>query len=280
MTLKTLLKTMRDAFEQARFESPDIEAAYLVSEITSIRHSLLALHADREVSPAELIHAQEYLSRRMKNEPFQYICAWTEFRFLKLAVGPGCLIPRPETEQLVELVLKDLTPGASAGELGTGCGAIALAIASERPDVCIAASEISPDALRYAEKNLKTAGLKNVRFFAGDLFRPFPEDLRFHFLAANLPYIPESARSSLPPNVRDYEPECALFAADGGCELIQRALCEAPAHLYPHAKLYFEIGSGQGEKLKAFAGKLGFYRKIRLARDLSGEIRFLLCESA
>lgn len=280
MILKSLLNSVQKKFEEAHFESADTEAAYLVSEITGIRHNLLALYPDREISPAEFHYAREYLNRRLKHEPFQYICSWTEFRFLKLAVGPGCLIPRPETEQLVELLLRDLTPGASAGELGTGSGAIALSIASERPDTSVAASEISPDALRYARENLESVGLKNVRFFEGDLFQPFPEELRFHFLAANLPYIPESARESLPPNVREYEPETALFAANEGCALIQRALREAPAHLFPQAKLYFEIGSEQGEKLKDFAGSLGFYRKIQLSRDQYGEIRFLLCEFA
>jgi len=278
MKLRELLSSCTKRFETAGFDSAQIEAAYLLEDAVGIRHNLLALHGDLELTQAQLERAQDYLTRRLAHEPFQYISGWTEFREIRLSVAPGCLIPRPETELLVDLVLKDLPRDAAVCELGTGSGAIALSIAYERPDTQVYATELSPDALRIAEENRASLKLGNAHILQGDLLSPLPEGMRFHLLAANLPYIPESARDSLPPNVRNYEPEMALFAPHGGMALIKRALREAPPHLLPGAVLIFETGEEQGEALCACAESLGTYTEIEVLRDQYGANRFLRCK--
>lgn len=277
MKLHELLTACTRRFEEAGFDSPGVEAAYLLEYAVGIRHTHFALHRDLELPEDQMERAHDYLKRRLTDEPFQYICGWTDFREIQLNVAPGCLIPRPETEMLVELALRDLPRGARVCEPGTGSGAVALSIAYERPDAFVYATELSPEAFRIASDNLETLGLGNVRLLRGDLFSPLPPDVKFQLLAANLPYIPESARASLPRNVRDYEPEMALFAPHEGMGLIERALCEAPPHLAEGAVLLFEMGSEQGQALSDFAGSLG-YADVEILRDQYGADRFLRCK--
>ncbi len=277
MKLNDLLKNSEERFRSAGFDSPEIEAAYMLEEVTGIRHNLLWMDKERALSPEEQTRAEAYMQRRLAHEPFQYICGWEEFRELKLNVAPGCLIPRPETELLVDLVLKALPRNGHVCELGTGSGAIALSIAKERPDSHVIASEISPHAFAIAEANRKKYALDNAAIVQGDLFAPFDPEIKFDLLAANLPYIPEAVRESLPRNVRDYEPALALFAGHGGMALIERALMEAPSHLKPGAVLFFEMGEEQGAPLAAFARSLNCYSGIRILQDQYGADRFLSC---
>lgn len=278
MKLIDLLKQSEARFRSAEFDSPDIEAAYMLEEITGIRHNLLWTEHERRISPEEQERAEDYMRRRLAHEPFQYICGWEDFRNLKLNVAPGCLIPRPETEVLVDLVLKALPRNGHVCELGTGSGAIALSIAYERSDSRVTASEISPDAFSIAESNRKKYDLKNVTIRQGDLFAPFDPDDKFDLLVANLPYIPESARDALPENVRNYEPALALFADHHGLALIERALLEAPSFLKPGAPLFFEMGEEQGESLSTFARSLRCYSEIKVLPDQYGTDRFLVCK--
>lgn len=279
MILYELLKNATDRFTEAGFDSPDVEAAYMLEEVTGIRHNLLLFSRDRILTESELAKAEDYLTRRLKHEPFQYICGWTQFRELNLAVSPACLIPRPETEYLVDLVLKKLPHGGRALELGTGSGAIALSIGLERKDAFVCASELSPDALAVARTNLQRSHLKNVSLFQGDLFSPFVKEKVFDVLVANLPYIPYSAEKDLPRNVRDYEPAMALFADHDGMALIERALSDAPHYLKEGAYLFFEAGEEQGEALCSFAERTGHYTEIAYWNDQYAVPRFLVCRT-
>ena len=277
MKLIDLLKNSEERFRSAGFDSPEIEAAYMLEEVTGIRHNLLWTESERGLSPEEQTRAEDYMMRRLAHEPFQYICGWEDFRELKLNVAPGCLIPRPETELLVDFVLKALPRNGHACELGTGSGAIALSIAKERPDSRVTASEISPDAFAIAESNRKKYGLNNVSIVRGDLFASFDPEVKFDLLAANLPYIPEAVRDTLPRNVRDYEPSLALFADHEGMALIERALLEAPRYLKPGAPLFFEMGEEQGAALAGFARTQNCYTGIKILQDQYGVDRFLAC---
>ena len=277
MKLNELLKSSENRFRSAGFDSPEIEASYMLEEVTGIRHNLLWTESERILSPEELSRADDYMMRRLAHEPFQYICGWEDFRELKLNVAPGCLIPRPETELLVDFVLKALPRNGHVCELGTGSGAISLSIGFERQDSRVTASEISPDAFAIAESNRKKYGLDNVSIVQGDLFAPFDPEVRFDLLVANLPYIPESVRETLPQNVRDYEPALALFADHEGMALIERALIEAPRYLRPGASLFFEMGEEQGTALAAFARSLNCYTDIQILQDQYGADRFLTC---
>lgn len=274
MKLAVFQKELEDTFRNAGFESPELESAYIISEITSVPYVELPLARNRLLTEDELRKGRGFLARRLKNEPFQYIFGWTQFRFLNLKIGPGALIPRPETELLPDLLLKYLPANARVCELGTGSGAISLALASERPDLDVWGSELSPEAFFWSERNRTALALPNVRFFHGSLFEPFGEE-KFDAVAANLPYISPAERDALPENVRDYEPAEALFAPDDGFALIERAIREAPRHLRKRSGLFFEIGETQGERAQDCAMRTGFFTKAEILPDQYGVTRFL-----
>ncbi len=265
-------------FTEHGFEVPEIESAYLLSEVMNVRSVELPLHAEEPLPEEQLRKAEGFLKRRLAHEPFQYIFGWTPFRFLELKVGPGVLVPRPETEYLVELVMKRLPRGANVCELGAGSGAISLALASERSDLSVEGSELSGEAFVWTETNRKALALPNVRFHRGNLFEPF-RGRRFDAVVANLPYVAESERELLPPNVRNYEPAEALFSPEEGFSLIERALREAPDHLRPERSfLFFEIGEMQGSRALDAARETGFFKHLGIEPDQYGVRRFLFAE--
>lgn len=272
MTFLELKKAFSDRFAAAGFEAADLEALYIVCEAAGIPDREFALHAHEQIPPGAVEQAEIFLTRRLANEPWQYIFGHAPFRSLELAVGPGCLIPRPETEYSVDLMLDGLPKGASVCELGVGSGAISLALASERPDLTVVGTELSADALKWAARNLKTLGLPNVTFLPGDLFEPVA-GRRFDLVAANLPYIPEGDRESLPPNVRSYEPAEALFGGTDGLDVIARALEQAPAFLNPGGRVFFELDPCNAQRACELASKV--LHGPELLRDQYGAVRFL-----
>ena len=258
-------------FRENGFDSPDVEAAYLLSDAAGVPHTLVpfsSLTPDAEL----LALADSRLKRRLAGEPYQYIAGWAAFRELRLSVGPGCLIPRPETELLVDRILDVLPRNGCFCEWGTGSGAIALSVAFERPDAEVSASELSPDAFAWAEKNRSDLQLSRVRLKQGDLASPF-EGERFDVIAANLPYIPPDEKESLPVNVREWEPPEALFADRNGLALLDRAIREAPACLKPGGRLLLEIGETQGAHLLETAGQ---WKHAEIAKDQYGADRFFI----
>jgi len=276
MKVSELRRDFTSVFREHGFESPELEADFIAAEVLGIRGLELLLHDSEPLTDAQQLRADEYLQRRLKNEPFQYIFGWTPFREIDLKVGPGVLIPRPETEYLLDFVIKNLPEHAAVCELGTGSGAIALSLAYERRDLTVYGSELSPAAFRWAELNRQTLDLPNVHFLQGNLYDPFPAELKFDAVAANLPYIAEEERPDLPPNVRDYEPPEALFAPDHGYALMERAIREAPLHLRSdRAMLFFEIGETQGERLREFALREGFFTEAEVLPDQYGVSRLL-----
>ena len=274
-----LRKTLTAVFREHGFESPELEADYIVSEVLKARGFELYLHDGDPLSEEQLVLASEFRDRRLADEPYQYIFGWTPFRELDLKVGPGVLIPRPETEFMLDSVLKKLPRNAVVCELGIGSGAISLSLAFERRDLKVYGSELSPAAFRWAELNRTSLGLPNVHFMQGSLYEPFPEEMRFDAVIANLPYVAEEERAALPANVRDYEPAEALFAPDHGYALMEQAIREAPDHLCPgRAQLFFEIGETQGERLKSFTLAQGFFTRAEILPDQYGVPRQLEAE--
>ncbi|MBR2427925.1 MAG: peptide chain release factor N(5)-glutamine methyltransferase [Lentisphaeria bacterium] len=270
MTIFELYKNYTEIFRNNGFDSPDIEAAYILSEVTGMSHTVIPF-TEKSIVPEAAEQAETFLKRRLQHEPYQYIFGWAEFRELRLSVGPGCLIPRPETEFLLDYVLPAIPRGGTVCELGAGSGAISLSVAFERKDVKVIATEISPDAFRWADKNRKDLGLTDrVDLRMGDLFAPCSGE-RFDVIAANLPYIDESAE--LPLNVKLYEPGQALFAPDRGFALIAKALEQAPDHLTPGGKLFFEIGEDQGARTLQTA--LRYFTKAEIRQDQYGVDRYL-----
>ncbi|MBO7147589.1 MAG: peptide chain release factor N(5)-glutamine methyltransferase [Lentisphaeria bacterium] len=271
-------KKITACFQDHGFECPETEAEYILAEVTRYPERTLLMHAGEELDQNAMALAENFLKRRLANEPFQYIFGWTPFRDLDLKVGPGVLIPRPETEWFVDFILKKLPRNASVCELGTGSGAVSLSLAAERKDLTVYGSELSPEAFAWSELNRKESGLKNVHFFQGSLFQPF-QNMTFDAVFANLPYIDPEEREILPPNVRDYEPDKALFADDKGFALMEQTLREAPLYLnQQRAFLFFEMGETQGSRLADSALQGNFFEHVTILPDQYGVRRFLFAE--
>lgn len=220
---------------------------------------------------------EEWVSRRISGEPFQYIVGSVEFYSVELEIGPGVLIPRPETEQLVEFALDAIRAIHSPHvlDLCTGSGAIALAIASERKDAACTGVDISEEALFWARRNLSRLGVPNCRLLKGDLFAPLERSEEFDLITANPPYVSPEEYECLPKVVKEYEPRMALEAEEEGLALERRIINEAPRWLKPGGMLILEMGEGQGDALRKSMASAGF-SGIEIRRDLAGRERIAL----
>jgi release factor glutamine methyltransferase len=216
------------------------------------------------------------LARRAAHEPLQHLLGWEEFRGLRFWVGPAVLIPRPETELLVEWVLELAPPGATVCDLGTGSGCVAAALAAARPDVRVLAVELSAAARAVAARNLAALGLADrVTVLDGDLFEPLARWAgAVDLIVANPPYIPTGALRALPSEVRAWEPRAALDGGPDGMAVSRRIIDGAPGVLARGGALAIEIGDGQAPPLAATLRARGFV-DVRTRRDLGGVERYL-----
>ena len=255
--------------EKRGVESAASDVKLLLSEVCGASPAEAAC-SDRAATVGETERFRDYLRRRIGGEPVQYILGHAYFYDLELEVTPAVLIPRPETEVLVDRVLDILPTGGALLDLGTGSGAIALSVARRRRDAQVTAADISGAALEVARRNARKVGAE-VEFVLSDLFSALA-DRRFDVIAANLPYVPEEDRPLLAPEVALCEPAAALFAPDGGFAVIDRALEALPEHLVPGGFAIFELDPRQASRAAAKLEKLGFAAKIR--RDLAGRERF------
>jgi release factor glutamine methyltransferase len=250
--------------------SPRLEAETLLGTCLEQPRSHLYAWPNREVPPEALSRFLRLMQRRLTGEPLAYILGRREFWSLDLLVSPATLIPRPETELLVELTLALLpehTPQRVL-DLGTGCGAIAAALAWERPDWSLSASDVSPAALAVARSNFERLGLRNVRGVLGDWYQALPAQERFHLIVSNPPYVatvdPHLTRGDLP-----WEPRCALAAGPDGLDAIRSILAGAAARLEPPGWLLLEHGFDQGPSVRSLLQRAGF-REIQTHADLVG----------
>ena len=217
----------------------------------------------------------DLVQRRINGEPLQYLLGNTEFHCLELLIGPGVLIPRPETEILVEEALR-LYPGYGiVCDLCTGSGAIPLAMAKNLPQTSFMACDLSEQALHWARRNQQNNNLLNVTFLQGDLFQAFPPDAGFSLLTANPPYVSRQEYAELPPVVRDYEPELALLSGEDGLDLLRRIIREAPQHLLTDAWMLLEIGATQGNAVRELL-RHDCWREVRIRKDYSGHDRIAI----
>ena len=279
MTVKELLAEITKTLLEANFESPDLEASLIIADSLGVPHIELPLQNKRKFHGNEEAKIRAVLTRRLEHEPLQYIFGEAYFRFLKVEVGPGCLIPRPETEFLAEIVMGLAPKGGSVCELGAGSGALGLAVASERPDLKVQASEISPEAFKWAELNSRELALENYKLFNGDLFSPF-KGMTFDIVMANLPYIPRPELGTLPPEVRLREPELALDGGTDGLDIIRRAVAEAPNFLKKGGHIVLEMAETQGPALLELLNANKSYKNCLIRKDLCDKERFALAMSA
>lgn len=222
--------------------SPRLDADLLLAHALGVERLELYTGPERPLTPAELDRARELVARRGRREPVAHLTGARAFRRLRLAVGPAVLVPRPETELLVEWGLELAGPGARALDWGTGSGAVALALADEGPGLSVTALERSEAALAVARANGDRLGLQ-VEWLASDGVAAVA-GRHFDLVVANPPYLSDADLEAAPPELA-YEPREALVAGPTGLEAIARLAAEAPAHLAPGGSLLIEVGDGQ-----------------------------------
>lgn len=263
-----------DLLRSARARLPAGEAELLLGHVLGRPAAWLFAFGDVVIVAPVADDFARLVDRRVAGEPVAYLTGRRGFWTLDLEVGPATLIPRPETERLVELALDRVRPGPCAvADLGTGSGAIALAIASERPQARVVATDASPAALAIARRNAATHGLSRVEFREGDWLAPLAGE-RFDLIASNPPYIatddPHLVEGDLP-----HEPMSALASGADGLDAIRRIVADAPAHLMPGGWLLLEHGWTQGAAVRALLDAGGF-AGVETLQDLEGRDRVSL----
>ena len=264
-------------------EFADSDALELLSRLAGTGRSGLRALRDRALSAADRARLDAWLARRIAGEPVQYITGLAAFRDLDLEVTPAVLIPRPETEGLVEAVLEVLRgevsrwPRARVLDLGTGSGAIALAIAQEWPAASVFASDASPAALEVARRNARAARLESrVEFREGDWFDAVGSDERFEIVTSNPPYIADDEAAALPRDVRDHEPAAALFSGPTGLEALREIIEQSPRHLVGGGLLALELAESRAREVAGWLEGAHDWSGVELIDDLAGQPRVLL----
>jgi release factor glutamine methyltransferase len=254
--------------------NPRLEAELLLQHALGFDRIQLYQHLRDEMPPDKQVAYHDLVWRRLCGEPTPYIIGRADFYDIELAVAPVAAIPRPETELLVEEALalagKRLqgTPSLTIMDVGTGCGAIALALATHLPSAQIIASDISPAALALAQGNAERLGLASaVRFLCGDLLAPLEQPV--DIVVANLPYVRSAEWQGLPVEIRCHEPREALDGGPDGLRVIERLLRQAPAYLRPAAALLLEIGYDQGPAVVALASEVFPEAAVEVKKDLA-----------
>jgi release factor glutamine methyltransferase len=258
--------TLREALARATAQlnaSPDLradasrDATVLLLHALAISRAAMLTDPDRSLTAEQATAYEALLLRRLNNEPIQYITGEQEFYGLALKVTPAVLIPRPETEHLVEAVLAELNRDGNSSQalrildVGTGSGAIAIALAHHLPYAQITAVDISREALEVAAGNALRHQLGNsIHFVHSDLLEAFaPADASFDAIVSNPPYVPTPDREALHPQVRDYEPAVALYGGSAGLDIYRRLVPQARAALKPGGLLALEIGHDQRDSI-------------------------------
>jgi release factor glutamine methyltransferase len=282
-TIGRLIAWAHPYLNEKQVAAPRLSAELMLAQVLSLSRVDLYLRFEQPLSPEELARFKALLIRRRAQEPLAYILGQREFYGLTLQVTPAVLIPRPETEHLVEEALRLLkdAPNPRLLDLCTGSGAVALACAHERPDLTAVASDLSPTALEVARANAQALNLADrVTFLQGNLWEPLaPAGGFFDLITANPPYVTADEWNRLSPEVRDFEPRSALVSGPSGLELIQQILAGARAFLRPLGWLLIELGSTQAPQAVRLAQQTGSFLTTHVVKDLAGLDRVLACQS-
>jgi release factor glutamine methyltransferase len=274
MTLLEVLQGSTDFLKKRKIDNPRLNTEHLLAHVLGRKRIELYLEFERKLSEAELAPLRELVRRRSEGEPLQHLLGTVEFCGLTFATDKRAMVPRPETEELAELVQSKIENGKSKIlDVGTGSGAIALSLAAKFPDAEVMAIDISEDALALALENAEKLGLAGrVQFLKGNLLENVSE--RFDLVIANLPYIAMQDRQSLSREVL-HDPEVSLFGGERGDEIIRALIEQAQSHFEPGGLLALEIGVNQAEGLQEFLREKN-YNDIESKKDYSGIPRFLL----
>ena len=280
-TVGEALRAARERLAAAGYAASDAEE--LLSRLLGVGRGELQRWSARELPAGHSEMLAGQLARRLAGEPVQYITGRAAFRHLDLAVDVRVLVPRPETEWLVEAVLGFLAAGDWSArppcvlDLGTGSGCIALAIANEHPGAHVTATDASDGALDVARANAEALGLASrVSFARGAWFDAVGADERFDVVVSNPPYISRDEAESLPADVRDWEPSEALFTEDAGLADLREIVEEAPRHLLTGGLLALELAEARAAEVAGWLAGARDWREVELREDLAGRPRVLL----
>ncbi len=281
-TIKELLEVTAGYLKEKEIESPRLSAEILLAHQLDVQRMDLYLNFDKPLNESEISGYRSLIRRRIKREPTQYITGVQEFWSLEFIVGPQTLIPRPESELLIEQAIKLLNAeprlkdkSFTLLDLGTGSGALAISMAKEMSQARIGAADISAEALGLAKLNAKKHGVSDrIEFHQGDLWEPIrAQGATFDIILSNPPYVSDKEYDALPPEVRDYEPRTALDGHEGGMHYIERIIAEGNEFMNPKGWLLLEMAPGQTEKALGLIGQNKSYDEKYRVKDYSHHYR-------
>jgi release factor glutamine methyltransferase len=279
MTVLELLQTTTAYFAKKGVEHPRLNIEHLLADTLGKKRIELYLEFDRSLTARELEPLREKVRRRADGEPLQHVLGHWDFFGRRFKTDRRALIPRPETEILVEAILKDsATCGKSANRLvdiGTGCGVLAITFALERPEFEVSAVDLSDDALALARENAEALGvLERIAFRRADLLDQIEGP--FHWVVANLPYIPTADLEALPREVK-FDPMLALDGGTDGLTIIKRLIESISGKIAPNSMIALELGQGQAQQVRGFLADQN-YRDISIRKDYQGVERLLIAK--
>ena len=280
-TIGRILKWTEGYFQKAGLDSPRLDAEVLLSYVLKKERIFLYVHFDQPMEAAELAAYKDCIKRRVQRQPVAYITGHKEFMGLEFKVTPATLIPRPDTEILVEAVLQRLKAGKDAensliADIGTGSGAICLSLLKYLPKLQAVTVDISQEALSVAEENAKGLEISDrIEFLQGDMMEPLKQRSerfsgRLSAIVSNPPYIPRADIAGLEPDVRVFEPLGALDGGEDGLDFYRRLLADGAEFLQPDGFLAMEAGIYQAQQLKALAENMPQWGRCEIIRDLAG----------
>ena len=265
-TISKLLEWATKELNNSGISSPKQNVETILAHTLNIKRLDIYLQLERKVSGKKLEIVFIIISRRKDNEPLQYILGETEFYGYTIKVDKSVLIPRPETELLVEIIIAEENDIKNILEIGTGSGALVIALAKKMNGIVIDATDISEDALRIAEQNAMLNQV-DINIFKSDIFENVL--CKYDIIISNPPYISLTDYEELPVEIKDFEPKSALLADDNGLFFYNKILQKAKDHLTESGKIYFEIGYDQAKKITEIAKENGF-SNIKVFKDLNG----------
>jgi release factor glutamine methyltransferase len=272
-----LIQRTTEYFQRQAVDSPRLTIELMVAHVLKRRRLELYLDFEREVPEPALGALREMVKRRAAGEPLQYVLGIANFHGLDFAVDKRVLVPRPETELLVDHVVKNGTAAKTIADIGTGSGAIAISLAKKLPKARVLAVDASAEALEVARANAMTHDAQ-VEFFHGDLLAPLPDGVQCDWIVSNPPYIPSGEIAGLAREIRDHEPRAALDGGTDGLEIIQRLAAEARPRLGADGHVAVELGAGQETAAERIFLDNG-YRVEKMLNDWQGHARVLVAAS-
>jgi release factor glutamine methyltransferase len=277
-TIQKLLTWVTEYLTQKGVDAPRLSAELLLSHVLGLKRIELYTQYNKVVVQDQLDRLRDLVKRAGEHEPVAYLVGRTEFYSIEFEVTPDCLIPRPETELLVQRSIEFLrkrTGPQQVCDLCTGCGVIAVAIAKNVPDAKVIATDIAEPALAVAARNIEKHKLADrIELRHGDLFEPLVPQLDvFDLIACNPPYVSAPEYEALDRNVKEYEPRLALYAGPDGLDLYRRIVEKVREFLKPDGILLLEIGYRQGPPVRELLEQTGLFAPIRIDKDLQGHDR-------